>query len=179
MNSNLSAELHWVHVFKDMVFSGDAAKMGPLAMAVYVVIKTYTSSGGAAFPSIETIANRSGMSEASVKRQIAKLEELGYIGKKKRGRHNVYVLREKIHVYSQDGEVAQVASWDYVPAGVKDAVAELKNVLITGDLKGAKAVHIENMNVFVNANNEVVVNQLNRSIAEEEIAKMKAILGMK
>lgn len=171
--NELNAELHWVHLFKDMVFSGEAARMGPLAISVYVTIKAYSSVTGAAFPSVKTIAEKSGMSEISVKRQLAVLEAHGYISKKKAGRHNVYVLREKIHIMTREGEVAHVASWDYIPNGVKDTIAELKNVLITGDLQGAKVVHVENLNLFVNTNNDMVVNQVS---AEEHLAAMREIL---
>jgi hypothetical protein len=53
-----------------------------------------------------------------------------------------------------DGEghpIAQ-ASWDYIPTLVKTAVADIRQVLLSGDLAGAKVVHIEQLNIQVNLN---------------------------
>ena len=37
-----------------------------------------------------------------------------------------------------EAERAAVATWDYIPGSVRDAVADLKNVLVTGDIGGAR-----------------------------------------
>jgi len=144
------AETTWFHIFRDMIESGDVAKIGPHAVTVYLVIKAHTNfSTGRAFPAIETIVEKSGVSVAQVKRELKTLEAFGYITKEKKGRHNVYTLREKVSIKSDDGRPAAVATWDYLPSSVQHAVADLKNVMISGDLAGAKLVHIERLQVNV------------------------------
>lgn len=145
------AETTWFHVFKDMIDAGDMAKIDGSAIKCYLVIKSYTNfSTGRAFPALETIAEKAGLSESQVKRSIKQLEDFGYIGKEKKGRHNVYTLREKVQITDEQGRPAAVATWDYLPSSVAHAMADLKNVLMTGDIGGAKIVHIERLNVQIN-----------------------------
>jgi DNA-binding transcriptional ArsR family regulator len=93
---NLSAELAWFHVFKAMIDDGELAKMGPSAFATYCVIKSHANfSTGKAFPSVETMCKKSGISERQVKRDLLTLEQHGYIVKEKQGRSNLYTLRAK------------------------------------------------------------------------------------
>lgn len=175
------AETTWFHVFRDMIESGDVAKMGPHAVTVYLVIKAHTNfSTGRAFPALETIAEKSGISESQVKRSITKLEELGYIGKEKKGRSNIYTLREKVQVTDEHGRPAAVATWDYLPSSVSHAMADLKNVLMTGELGGAKIVHIERLNVQINNGpgtaiqyNEATTAALAEANARAEAAEAK------
>ena len=61
-----------------------------------------------------------------------------------------HVLREKVEITDDSGRPAATATWDYLPGGVKDAVADLKNVLVTGELGNAKVVHIERLQINVN-----------------------------
>jgi len=144
------AETTWFHVFRDMIESGDVAKMGSHAVNVYLVIKAHANfSTGRAFPAVETIVDKSGVSVAQVKRELKTLEEFGYITKEKKGRHNVYTLREKVNIRGEDGRPTAVATWDYLPSSVQHAVADLKNVMVSGDLAGAKIVHIERLNVQI------------------------------
>jgi hypothetical protein len=149
------AETTWFHVFKAMIDSGDLAKMGPHAFTVYCVIKAHTNfSTGHAFPSLETVSEKSGVSLAQVKRELKTLEENGYISKEKSGRKNLYTLREKVGIADSDGRPVASATWDYLPSSVRDAVADLKNVIISGDLAGARIVHIDRLtfNVQTGAN---------------------------
>lgn len=158
------AETTWFHVFKDMIDSGDVSKMGPFAFTVYAVIKAHTNfSTGHAFPAIETISEKSGISIAQVKREMKLLVEHGYITKEKSGRHNVYRLREKVQITGEDGAPAAVATWDYLPSSVQHAVADLKNVMISGDIAGAKIVHIERLNVQINTGNNNSITQINEA----------------
>lgn len=175
------AETTWFHVFRDMIESGDVAKMGPHAVTVYLVIKAHTNfSTGRAFPALETLAEKSGISESQVKRSITKLEKLGYIGKEKKGRSNIYTLREKVQVTDEYGRPAAVATWDYLPSSVSHAMADLKNVLMTGELGGAKIVHIERLNVQINNGpgtaiqyNEATTAALAEANARAEAAEAK------
>lgn len=155
------AETTWFHIFKAMIESGDLARMDGSTIKVYLVIKAHTNfATGRAFPAIETIAAKAGISEPQVKRCLKALESQGYIAKERQGRSNVYTLREKVQITDGKGRPTAVATWDYLPASVKEAVADLKNVLVSGDFGGAKVVHIERLQVNVNhvADGGVVIN---------------------
>lgn len=153
------AETQWFHIFKAMIDSGDLAKLPGSAVKVYMVIKAHTNfNTGHAFPSIEEISRKAGISVAQVKRELVTLGEHGYINKSKQGRSNVYTLREKVEITDEHGRPAAVATWDYLPGSVKHAVADLKNVLLTGDIAGAKVVHIEKLQVNVTHLHDQAVN---------------------
>lgn len=142
----LKAETLWFHVFKEMIDNGDIAKLGPHAVTVYLVIKSHSNfSNGTAFPSIETICKKSGISESQVKRSLKALELEKYLVREKKGRNNIYTLREQIAVHDGKGEIAAKASWDYLPSTVQSAVLELKNLVLTGDFAGAKIIHIDRL----------------------------------
>jgi len=141
-----TASTSWFHIFKAMIDSGDVAKLGPYATTCYLVIKAHTNfSTGRAFPSIETIVEKSGISDSKVREAINELVKLGYIKKKRAGRQNIYTLREKIEIADGDGRPAAVATFDYLPGMVREAMAEIKDVLVTGDFAGAKIVMIERL----------------------------------
>lgn len=174
---SLDAEVQWFHLFKAMIENGDVAKMGPHAFTVYAVIKAHTNfNTGQAFPAVETIAKKSGVSVPQVKRELKTLEAHGYVTKEKRGRNNVYTLREKIDIADEHGRPAAVATWDYLPSGVKHAMADLKNVLMSGDLGAARIVHIENLTVNVATDNAVQVNLNNPTIPPEVREQIERIL---
>lgn len=152
------AETTWFHVFRSMIEGGDVARMGPIAFTVYAVIKAHTNfSTGRAFPAVDTIVEKSGISKSQVLRELKVLEEHGYITKEKVGRNNIYTLREKVGISDDKGRPVAAASWDYVPDGVRNAVADLKNVLMTGDFAGAKIVNIERLTVNINTFNDQAV----------------------
>lgn len=157
------AETTWFHVFKDMIDSGDMAKLDGSAIKVYLVVKAHTNfSTGRAFPAIDTIAAGAGLSNIQVIRCLKALEQAGYITKEKSGRHNVYTLREKVSIKDSEGRPQAVATWDYIPNSVRDAVAEIKNAVVTGDMVGGNTVNIATLNVFVNiANGEATQFNIN------------------
>jgi len=153
-NELFQAETHWFHIFKSMVDSGDVAAMGAEATTLYLVIKAHTNfSTGRSFPSVETIVEKSGLSKSTVLRKLKTLEEHGYISKERKGRSNSYTLREKVEIKDESGRPQAVATWDYLPSSVQQAVADLKNVLVTGEFSGAKIVHIERLNIQIGNNN--------------------------
>ncbi|MGY8813042.1 MAG: helix-turn-helix transcriptional regulator [Pseudomonadales bacterium] len=152
---SLEAQTHWFHVFKSMIDQGDVAKIGPHAFTVYAVIKAHTNySSGVAFPGIDLISAKSGVSTAQIKRELRVLEEAGYITRERVGRSNRYALREKIQITDEYGRPHAVATWDYVPSGVKRAVADLKNFLVSGELAGTRVVHIERLSMQINVGGE-------------------------
>jgi DNA-binding transcriptional ArsR family regulator len=166
-----NAETTWFHIFRTMIANGDVARMGPHAFTVYCVIKAHTNfSTGRAFPSLELIAEKTGISLAQVKRELKTLEEMKYLTKEKRGRSNLYQLREKVEIQDNHGRPQAVATWDYLPSGVQAAIADLKNVMVTGDLGGAKIVHIERLVVNMNTGSGT---QINIDLASMEDGRLK------
>lgn len=158
-NELFKAETQWFHVFKTMIDSGELAKMDGSTVKVYLVVKAHTNfSTGRAFPALETIVEKSGLSLSQVQRCLKQLEEHQYISKEKQGRSNVYTLREKVEICDDQGRPTAVATWDYLPSTVQQAVADLKNVLVTGDVAGAKVVHIERLQVNVTNLHDNAVN---------------------
>ncbi|MBK6556287.1 MAG: helix-turn-helix domain-containing protein [Comamonadaceae bacterium] len=171
------AQTTWFHVFKNMIDNGDVAKMGPHACTVYLVIKAHTNySTGMSFPAIETIAVKSGISVAQVKRELVKLESMQYITKEKKGRSNHYTLREKVDIKDDAGRPSAVATWDYLPSSVTAAVADLKNVLVTGKAENARIVHIERLTVNIANSGGIVLNMENAGLPPEIRAEIEAIL---
>lgn len=146
------AETTWFHVFVSMIENGDVAKMGPSAVTVYLVVKAYTNwKTGKAFPSIDTIAAKSGISKRQVINSLAVLTENGYLDKVKVGRKNNYTLREKVTLKDQEGRPAAYATWDYLPSTVEAARAELKRFMLTGEHDG-KILYVENLNLNIQVN---------------------------
>lgn len=178
----LQAETTWFHVFKAMIDNGDMARLSGSAVKVYLVVKSHTNfSTGRSFPALETIAEKSGLSLAQVKRELKALEDMGYLTKAKEGRHNVYTLREKVAINDVAGRPAAVASWDYLPGGVREAVADLKNVMVTGDLGDARVVHIERLQINIthvhdNGTN-LNIQAIESGRARDAIREIKAALA--
>lgn len=168
------AQVTWFHVFVAMIESGDVAKMGPHAVTVYMVIKAHTNfSTGRAFPAIETIVEKSGISRAQVMRSLATLEEYGYLTREKKGRHNVYTLREKVEIHDASGRPAAVATWDYLPTAVTEATAQLKQFLLTGKLGDGKVIYIENLNMNVQINRDAATGTMNIEQAPDSPARRR------
>lgn len=143
----------WFRIFQDMIFSGEAAKIGPSGFMVYSVIKAHASlNSGESFPGIPLIAKEGGISPATVKRELNRLEEMGYLTRTTvSGRNNTYQLRERVQITNEAGKVEAVGWWDYVPMSMQAALTDLKNVTMSGDLSNAKIIHIEHMVVNINA----------------------------
>ncbi|WP_258154622.1 helix-turn-helix domain-containing protein [Pseudomonas sp. 17053703] len=173
-------QTQWFHVFRAMIDQGDIARMGPHAFAIYAVIKSHTNiTSGIAFPSIELISEKSGVSLAQVKRELRVLENAGYVMRQRVGRSNRYTLRERIHISDENGLTQAIASWDYVPAGVQQAVADLKNLLIAGDLDGGRIVHIERLNLQINLGGENTQINLDTAALMSGLERLPAKLRKK
>lgn len=162
------AQTYWFHVFRAMIDGGELARMEGSTVKVYLVVKAHTNfNTGHSFPSHDLIARKSGLSLAQVKRCLSELESLGHICKKKVGRINHYTLREKVDIYDENGRPAAVATWDYLPSAVHHAVADLKNMLETGDLIGARVVNIERLQV------QIILGENNAGLMVQESDLMK------
>lgn len=172
------ANVYWFHIFQSMIESGDVAKMGPHATTVYLVIKASSNyKHGAAFPSIDTIVKRAGVSKRMVYKCLDTLVDHGYLSiEKSRGndkRRNIYRLREKVHLDKNDAKA--VASWDYIPSQTSEAVAELKNFIAQGVSGEGKHVHIENLNiqtVNAEAGSQVVAINSAPTSSSEKLSQM-------
>jgi len=147
------AQTAWFHVFKSMVQNGEVAEMGPGPTTVYLVIKAYSNwKDGRSFPSQKLIAEKTGMTERSVRNHLKTLAKHGYLhidSGKKDGRVNQYTLREKIVLRDNEDEPAAVATWDYLPSTVKAAVAEIRNLALKGDFDGVQLINIERLQVNI------------------------------
>lgn len=150
------AQGQWFHVFKSMVESGDAAKLGGTAVLVYLVVKTYADfSTGRSFPGLELVAEKAGLSERQVIRCLKSLAEAGYLEiEQKAGKRNIYRLREKIPIMNAEtGRPESVVTFDYIPGAVRAAQAELRNFLVTGSTDGNQYIKIDTLNLTVNVQN--------------------------
>ena len=171
------AQTTWFHVFVSMVENGDVAKMGPHAVTVYLVVKSYTNwKTGRAFPSIDLIVEKSGISRRQVINSLAVLVDHGYLDKAKVGRKNVFTLREKVTFKDEGGRPAAMATWDYLPSTVEAARAELKRFMLTGESDG-KIIFVENLNIQINHGDHNVINQgkIDPKSAEA-LARLKAAM---
>lgn len=156
------AETTWFHIFNAMIRSGDLAKISGSAVKVYLAIKSHTNfATGRSFPSIELIGEETGLSESQTGRCLNELVKLGYVTKEKKGRRNHYMLREKIPINNNDGRPEAIASWDYLPSTVRDAVAELKHFSSTGE--GGQIINIERLTINIAKDN---AQQINLSAAD-------------
>lgn len=133
--TRLQADTTWFHVFRSFVFSGDCARLGPYATVILLVVKAHTNfDTGSAFPSIDVIVEKSGISRRQVIKSIQELADAGYLARTKEGRKNTYRIREKVQLFDGARRPAAVATWDYLPGAVKETCAQLKNFLLSGKL---------------------------------------------
>ena len=124
----------WFHMFKEIIRNGTWARLSGSSKSLYPVIKAYINfESGAAFPSIDTLEEYSGLSRASVIKALKELEAEGLLIKEVTAcRHSNYTLIEKFDIKDGEGRPAASVSFDYLPSYVGDAVTELKNFVAQG-----------------------------------------------
>lgn len=124
----------WFHFFRTIIQNDTWAKMSLAAKALYPVVKSYANSeNGAAFPSYDTLAAKSGLSLPSVAKSLNELADLGMVtAVKSRGKKTVYSIKETFEVQHPASGKQGTASFDYVPQLVKKAVEEMKALITTG-----------------------------------------------
>ncbi len=154
----LTAQTGWFHVFHHIIECGDLRKImdkSPSAIGVYLVVKSMVHySKGVSFPSIRTICDKTGLSNATVHKSLRVLEELGYIEIEKDGRKNTYRVKEKIAVRDETGQPTAMISFDYFSTILKDVRAEINDFLLRqGTSSKYQYIHIENMNITINQQN--------------------------
>lgn len=148
-----SADTSWFHIFKELIRSGRWAQMSTAAAKLYPVIKAFINwENGHACPKVETLMEYSGMSRASVIKGLKELEEIGLLRRDNEMRQRgSYYLVERFEVKDGDGRPTASVSFDYLPAYIKDAVAELKRFVMNGSDKegNIQIIHIENLNLQI------------------------------
>lgn len=188
MNKNddeLNAETLWFHVMQEMVFSEELGKMEGSTVKVYLVIKAYCHlKTGLSFPSIDLIAQKAYLSKMQVGRCLNELVKMEYLDRKKDGKHNIYTLREKVFIKDKNDIPQAIATWDYIPGLVTEAVAELRHAVITGEMVGGKIIHIENLNLHLNIAKDnammmVTNNQGNQDIRDLTPEMQEKLLSIK
>jgi hypothetical protein len=121
-------------MFKEIIRNGTWARLSSNSKSLYPVIKAYINwESGAAFPSIDTLEQYSGISRPSIVKALKELEAEGLLIKSgTKGRGSNYTLIEKFDVKDGEGRPAASVSFDYLPSYVGDAVTELKNFVAQG-----------------------------------------------
>jgi len=179
-------DVGWFHIFKELIRNKTWARLSSNSKSLYPVIKAYANhKSGEAFPSIDTLQEFSGLARASVVKALKELEAEGLLAKSgAAGRHNNYSLIEKFEVTDSEGRPAASVSFDYMPALVSDAVAELKNFMAKGmTMPDGKLqfIKIENLTLNIthnNIENQNIDKQLN-GVGAAELEKIKALLHKK
>ena len=159
---------NWFHIFKSVIDSGQAGEMGPTCFLVYAVVKSHIHlESGTAFPKLETIAYKSNLTKKTVQKCLKKLQDMGFVTRTDiPGRSPRFKLQEKLQVTvpndAGDDEM-MLATFDYVPMGVRKAVQDIKNLQVTGELPENSVVNIKNMtvNVMIAPKAHTAINQIN------------------
>ena len=182
-------DVSWFHVFKELIRSGTWAKLSSNSKSLYPVIKAFINhENGSAFPSLDTLQEYSGLARASVVKALKELEAEGLLIKTSGNRttSNNYSVIEKFDVKDGEGRPTASVSFDYLPAYVTDAVAELKNFMAQGlTLPDGKTnfIKIENLTLNINhagsTQNNTTNNIQNVITPEEAIQGMKDVLAHK
>lgn len=140
----------WFHCFRALIDGGLLARMSGSACKVYLVIKSHANfKTGVAGPALTTIAHKSGLSLAQVKRELTSLEDYGVIRKQKVGRHNIYTLIEHFPLTCADGTPVAMGRWEYVPAKVGAATEELKRSVEAQSLNSSVLIKIDKLQLQI------------------------------
>lgn len=177
----LKTDIGWFHIFKELIKNKTWARLSSNSKSLYPVIKAYANhKSGEAFPSINTLQEFSGLARASVMKALKELEAEGLLAKSgAAGKHNNYSLIEKFEITDSEGRPTASVSFDYMPALVGDAVAELKNFMAKGlTILDGKTQFIKIENLTLNITQNIIDKQINASVVgSAELAKIKALLN--
>lgn len=149
-------ERRFVRLLFSIVDKQQIAGMGVNAFACLVVIRRFVPmDGGSAFPSAAKISRFTSLSPTTVYKAIHKLEELGWLVKRKDGRKNKYQLNE--HLFAQStNEKKRPNKMLKMPFGVADwkrAQADLEEFEYTGELPAYSPIKIQNATFHITINN--------------------------
>lgn len=138
------ADAWWFHCFRALIDGGQLARMSGSSCKVYFVIKSHANyKNGLAGPAIPTIALKSGLSVAQVKRELTSLGKSGLLRKQKSGRHNVYQIVEHFPVIGSQGTPVAMGQWEYIPAKVSAVMEELKQSVAAQSMDNGVLIRID------------------------------------
>lgn len=140
----------FIKVLHSLITSGQLADLQPLAFSVLCVIRAYVPIDGiSSFPSVELIAEKTGVSRSSVYKAIDALIRLGWIEKTKSGRKNVYRVQEKYVLKSTEplDRPDEVALTPYGALQSKQHEPDIDVYAKTGRLPEGSIVQIEKINI--------------------------------
>jgi DNA-binding transcriptional regulator YhcF (GntR family) len=168
-----NANTLWFHTFQNLIVSGDAAALSHAAFKILIVMRAYVNfKNGGAIPPQTLLAKKSGCSLSTVKRCLVELERNQHIEKQKRGRKNVYVLKEKFQIKNMEGQHVATAHCDYVPSLVEAMRSELKRILKEQVISNA-TIQIKSLNIQI-VNQAGVAIQFNSEMAGVDAGKNTA-----
>ena len=124
--------LRYVHLMKQLFDSGMAGEMGGGAFLTWCCLRCYSDfHTGEAYPTIDRLCQVLKQSKGTTHKHLAKLEELNFIRKEKRGKRNVYILVDKFTILEEATNADDTTIENpYIPMKFKDAMqllGEFKN----------------------------------------------------
>ena len=78
-----------------------------------------------------------------------------------------------MEIKDDHGTTEAIGSWDYRPGEFKDAINELRNILLTGNFSETRIIKIERLQINFNnlSENSTVFNMQGGPVEEEEFIK--------
>ena len=144
----------WFHILRSFSHDKEIAKIGVMALAVYIVIKGHTDfSTGNAFPSVQEIAEQIGVKKDAVLDALKRLVEHGLLVVRKNGRSNHYSVVERVSIETNDGAPWATAERVYAGKEFGGFVDELQRLAKSGNLPTDRAITI---NLTVNVQNNMM-----------------------
>ena len=145
-----------------LISGGTAAKIGPLALAVLVCLRTHANyQTGRCSIGQRLIAKQIGSSPNAVGRAIAILEENGLIkvisgGKATRA---VYEIVESIPLFHDDKPAGEM-TFPFQPLNLSRRLDEAREIARTGEVPPRSPIHLNlTINIIQNNGGTVVINE--------------------
>lgn len=158
----------WIRVMSSIIKVGSTLKdIGPTAFTVMCCLRAYKNLGhwGNRYPSVKTIADRMGMTPATIHNALHKLEEANLVKIMKTGRRNDYKLLEgySMEPINNPDEGVLDARSPYDPMNQELYIRDVKELAKSGKLPKGSIVKIENkfimnMTVVKDGGNAVIIN---------------------
>lgn len=126
----------------DLFESGLVAQIGPNAFATWAAIKAHADfQTGIAWPSVRRLMALTGLASATVQKCLTTLETAHLLRSEVRKKRRYYVARERLDV-SVGQRVLCTVVVDYVPALMRDRLAQVREAVEGGDPGGLVGVDI-------------------------------------
>ena len=170
---NNKPDTGWFHFFSSTLDQLLLSELTSTDILIYLIIKKHANyKTGIAYPSINMMAKKTGMSERTISRSISALQKEKFLMvSKKKGKVSVYLTREKIDIGDK------IAEWNYSPSTASDARNEIKNYYAGGKNETKIVQFIQNN--IINNNITVEIKIEDKKIEDisdkklrEKVAKM-------